>query len=208
MSFSTAVDIALSQKAVVFPCRWKSEKAIAFAEKKDAILANPKRSTDQFSLSPSSLRNLPENSSIILPSPNGSTLSLVANNAVVLTACLRNASSVASYASNIGGKIAVVAAGEKWQDGSLRFAMEDYIGAGAIISHLRNSKSPEAQLAEHVYNCSVVHLTDKLMHSISGKELIHRGFEADVLLAAELDVSDIVPGMVGVAYRNLKEFGP
>ena len=37
----------------------------------------------------------------------------------------------------------------------------------------------------------------------SGKELIERGFEHDVDLAAELDVSECVPVLVDGAYRQL-----
>jgi 2-phosphosulfolactate phosphatase len=91
-------------------------------------------------------------------------------------------------------------AGEKWEDGSLRPCFEDLIGAGAIISYLRGSLSPDAQIALAAYHYAQPNLKTLLKQCSSGIELIGRGFEQDVDLAAELNVSDCVPTLVDRAY--------
>src|ERR1044071_2146413 len=77
LSFSTAVEIATSQGAVVFPYRWKDKTAYEFAESVNGEVA-AKGNVNNFSLSPASLANLPADRRLVLPSPNGSTLSLLA----------------------------------------------------------------------------------------------------------------------------------
>ena len=97
----------------------------AFAESRGAFLAVSRRqaSTEHpYSLSPESLRQLPDGSAIVLPSPNGATLSSIAAefDASVFTGCLRNASSVASACREIGGPTLVIAAGERWGEQTIR----------------------------------------------------------------------------------------
>lgn len=117
-----------------------------------------------------------------------------------MAGCLRNCRAVAQAAMQYGRRIAVIPAGERWPDGSLRPAVEDLIGAGAIISHLHEAYSPEAHTALASYQSASRALGDMLKHCGSGRELIARGFEDDVRLAAELDVSGCVPVCVQGAY--------
>ena len=84
---------------------------------------------------------------------NGSSLSLATGETPTLAGCLRNCQAVALAAMRYGHRIAVIPAGEKWDDGSLRPSFEDLIGAGAIITHLTGVRSPEAQTARSAY-CS------------------------------------------------------
>jgi 2-phosphosulfolactate phosphatase len=192
LSFSTCIEIATSQGAIVFPYQWKDESARAFAQSVDAELAN-KRGSGGYSLSPASLIQISKGTRLVLPSPNGSSLSLATKATPTLTGCLRNCKAVALAAMNYGRRIAVVPAGERWSDGSLRPAFEDLVGAGAIISYLGGSLSPEAQAAAMTYRGVQPNLEDLVKQCGSGRELIERGFEQDVKLAVELNVSDCVP---------------
>src|SRR5438128_340686 len=72
LSFSTAVEIATNQGAIVFPYRWKDETAHHYAKSVRAEVAD-KHNRNKRSLSPASLLDLPAGTRLVLPSPNGST---------------------------------------------------------------------------------------------------------------------------------------
>jgi 2-phosphosulfolactate phosphatase len=202
LSFSTCVDVVTARGSAVYPYRWKDETAHRYAEEVGAALAGGRNNSgDGFSLSPASFinKNLP--GKLVLPSPNGSTLSLATDSKTNICGCLRNAEAVAKFARQTGGKIAVIAAGEQWPDGSLRPAFEDLLGAGAIISFLRGSLSPESQSALSVFNDAKDYYGQIKMCS-SGKELIERGFEEDVKIAAQFNASQNVPVMEAGAYTR------
>ncbi|MEK8029280.1 2-phosphosulfolactate phosphatase [Ideonella sp. DXS29W] len=201
LSFSTCVDIACERGAAVWPYPHKDESAAAYAEQRSALLAGP-REQGGFSLSPSSLRAAPAGLKLVLPSPNGSALARACHAPAVIAGCLRNASAVASALSRSGdGPVAIIAAGEQWPDGTLRVALEDLIGAGAIVHSLLGSKSPEALAAEAVFLAARDHLHDKLTACASGRELIERGYAEDVRLASQLNASSCVPRLVEGAFR-------
>jgi 2-phosphosulfolactate phosphatase len=152
LSFSTCVDIAVGNGAIVYPYPWKDASALSYAQSVGALLANFDRKLDGgYSLSPASLRSIPFGTRLVLPSPNGSTLSLATGEVPTFIGCLRNAKAVGSLLSRWGRRISFVPAGERWPDGSLRPAFEDLVGAGAIIHHLPGTKSPEAELAEATF---------------------------------------------------------
>lgn len=204
LSFSTCVDVACSNGAQVFPFPIQDrEAAIEEAIQKNAELAG-KRSdkTARFSLSAPTLQAIPAGTRLVLPSPNGSHISFAAKEKTVFAGCLRNANAVAKAAMNtVGdGTIAVIPAGERWEDGGLRPAIEDLIGAGAIISELEGILSPEAVVARDAFQCARSDLLSRLMGSISGIELCDRGFPQDVEIAAKLDVSVCAPVLQGDAY--------
>jgi 2-phosphosulfolactate phosphatase len=201
LSFSTCIDIANSRGAIVFPYQWKDESIQAFAQSIDAEIAE-KRGVSRYSLSPASLLPICQGTRLVLPSPNGSSLSLATSVTPTLTACLRNCRAVAFAAMKYGRRIAVVPAGEKWSDGSLRPSFEDFIGAGAVISCLEGNLSPEARSAVAAYLGVRQSLKHLMKQCGSGKELIERGFEQDVDLASEIEVSDCIPTLIDGAYAN------
>jgi 2-phosphosulfolactate phosphatase len=203
LSFSTAVDIAVGNGATVYPYRLRDESAVAYAESLGALLASPTRNaTSGYSLAPSSLLEIPPGTRLVLPSPNGSTLSLATGHTPTFTGCLRNAAAVAAAAQKLGTRISVIPAGERWQDGTLRPAIEDLIGAGAIVHHLAGTKSPEALAAESVYKTFAPNLLQCLQQCTSGKELIALGFATDLPLAAALNASNSTPLLINAAYTT------
>jgi 2-phosphosulfolactate phosphatase len=198
LSFSTCLDIANSRGAIVFPYQWQDD-AKTYAQSIGAELAD-KRGNGRYSLSPRSLIAIASGTRLVLPSPNGSTLSLATGNTPTWAGCLRNAKAIAAAAMNDGKYISVILAGERWADHSLRPCFEDLIGAGAILSYLEGNSSPEAQAAIAVFQRLQSNLKSLMKQCSSGQELIDRGFESDVDLASALNVSDCVPTLIDGAY--------
>jgi 2-phosphosulfolactate phosphatase len=197
LSFSTAVDIVVAHGAFALPYRWKDDSAAQFAKEKHAQLACGRRSQSSYSLSPASLRGIPSETLLVLPSPNGSTLSLGANQVPTFTACLRNAHAIAAHVARFARRVALIPAGERWSDDSLRPCLEDWIGAGAVLSLLGGRRSPEADLAVAAFERFRGDLVGALSRCSSGQELIERGFGCDVELASEYAVSSAVPQLAG-----------
>jgi 2-phosphosulfolactate phosphatase len=101
----------------------------------------------------------------------------------------------------VGGRIGVIASGERWPDGTLRPAFEDLVGAGAIISHLpMDGWSPEAEASVCVFQRSAPKLNEQLHACTSGRELTAMGFAGDVDVASELNASTTVPMFSNGAY--------
>lgn len=201
LSFSTCIDIAVSRGAAILPYAWKDSSAIVFAQQHKAELAVA-RGTNGYSLSPASFLNAPAGLRCVLPSPNGAAVTLRAamKSTVILAGCLRNASAIANLAKQLGKTFNVCPAGERWPDGSLRPAIEDWLGAGAILRHLPGTKSPEAAAAVAAFEEARPTIAERIAYSSSGRELIDRGFGQDVDLAVALDVSVQAPRFDGSAF--------
>ncbi len=209
LSFSTAVDIATARGATVFPYPLRDDSAAAYSDSVGGRLASSKRGGG-FSLSPQSLLGISRGYRLVLPSPNGAALCFSAHCRNLLTACLRNAPAVSEAArrlvtTNSGSAIAVIPAGETWDDGSLRPSLEDLIGAGSVIAGLPGRRSPEAELALAAFERFARDLPATLRACASGKELLERGFAADVDLAAQHNVSRNVPVLEDGAFVSMKQ---
>ena len=148
-------------------------------------------------------------------SSNGAAVAAAASDgATVLVGGLRNASVVARAIMAIQDRrqqrtsVAVIAAGELTPDGGLRFAIEDQLGAGAIIAALGDlgidHTSPEAAVAAESARGLRRALRHLLSASGSGRELVDgvastARMEASGIVpattaaAAELDAVDVVP---------------
>lgn len=148
LSFSTSLDIATARGATILPYAWLDDTAEEYAAENNAALAKKGRFADKdFSLSPTSLASIPSGYRLVLRSPTGSALSLRAGSlARTFWSCLRNGVALARVLENVGGSVAVIACGERWNEGAaLRPCCEDFIGAGLLISHLNGRMSPEAE---------------------------------------------------------------
>lgn len=204
LSFSTCVDIATGNGAFVFAYKTKDETAGKYAASIGAELALPrKKQATGFSLSPLSLVNIPALTKIVLPSPNGSTLTLATGNTPTVCGCFRNARAVAEYAMQQGRKIAVIPSGERWENNTLRVAFEDLLGAGAIISFLKGNMSPESKSALATYSAFKNSLPAEIKACGSGKELTEMGFETDIDLACQINCSNNVPVYTNGYYKGI-----
>jgi 2-phosphosulfolactate phosphatase len=207
LRFTTVVSTALETGAVVIPFRWKDDRARAYADERDAVLAGTSEDGGP-SLSSTGLRGLDRGTRLVIPSPNGSTVSFAAAEQgvpFVLAGSLRNAGATARRARTLaqGGGIGVIACGERWGDGPLRPALEDLIGAGAVLHALDPSaaasppwSSPEARAARAVFVDARASLAPTLAQTASGRELIRRGWADDVAAASELDATPVAAQLI------------
>jgi 2-phosphosulfolactate phosphatase len=210
LSFTTTVTVAVERGMAVLPYRWRDDSAVEVARRHDAVLAvgRSRAGPGQVSLSPASVLASQGIERLVLPSPNGSTIAagLAGTGATVVGVCLRNATAAATWArkhlSDLGpgderlgdGVVAVIAAGERWPDGSLRPAVEDLWGAGAFIHALGwGGLSAEAGAARAAYREVAGGLAGALGDCASGRELVGQGFGGDVAVAAQVDASVAVP---------------
>jgi 2-phosphosulfolactate phosphatase len=197
LSFSTSVDIAVSRGARVLPLPWPDGDDVELIGEspEDDVLGAPR---------PSSLTTVAAGTLVALPSPNGATLSTLAVG-TVFAGCLRNAPAVAAAAKKAAeeadGPVAVIAGGERWEPGdTLRPAVEDLLGAGAIAHHLGGGLSPEARAAEAAFLAYGDDLPAVLAACASGRELAAWGLAEDVALASAYGVSATAPRLVDGVY--------
>lgn len=220
LSFSTAVTVAVERGTRVFPSPWDGERARALALEHQAVLAVGRAEARREgavgapSLSPAGLLEGEPIERLVLPSPNGSAIAaaVAVEGSAVALGCLRNARATAEWLGGrlgAGQTVAVIAAGERWStDGSMRPALEDHLGAGAILARLRTlgwagSSSPEAAAAAALFEACESDLARTLRECASGRELRAAGFGADVEVAAALDMSSVVPVLDGGAFVAL-----
>lgn len=123
---------------------------------------------------------------------------------VVMLGSLRNASAVAAAVlaeqtrRAARTSISVIAAGERdGRGGPVRVAVEDQLGAGAIIDALGalgiDHTSPEAAAACESFRGLRGAVRHLLTASASGQELVERDLRHEVLAAAELDAVAVAP---------------
>lgn len=150
-------------------------------------------------------------------SRNGAAVAAAASAPTVLVGGIRNAAAVARAVQAVQEKsgkrtsVAVIAAGELDAEGLMRFAVEDHLGAGAIIAALTergiDHTSPEAAVAAEGFRALRGAMRHLLGASGSGREIAGgipatARIEASGLVpstveqAAALDATDIVPGLV------------
>ena len=231
LSFSTSVTVAVEAGTRVYPCAWPAEpaaesgaepaaeSAAEFARSHRAELAVGRRAVSAarpWSLSPAALRRAPFVPRLVLPSPNGSAICAAAVDGAgvgaglgvgvvtVIAGCLRNAAAVGRFLRGSPGPVTVIAAGERWPGGSLRPALEDLLGAGAILAALRGpgglgSLSPEAEAARVCFEATA-DVVAAVSGCASGRELIEGGFGDDVAIAAEIGACLIVPVLAEGAF--------
>ncbi|WP_217562087.1 2-phosphosulfolactate phosphatase [Streptomyces sp. GbtcB6] len=217
LSFTTAVSIAVRQGTRILPFwlpdgpasapeRAAAEKAAAvYAQQSGARLAVDRRAVTPatpWSLSPAHLRTAPFVARLVLPSPNDAAITAAAPPHVrVVAVCLRNITAAGEWLTARGygtpqHPVAVIAAGERWPDGSLRPALEDLLAAGALICDLHTQGagplSAEAAAAKALYE-GTADLPHAVATSASGRELAVTGFAEDVAIATEEDACVIVP---------------
>jgi 2-phosphosulfolactate phosphatase len=211
LSFTTSVEIAVALGADVLPC--DPADASGLSARTGAPIAA--RRGAGMSLAPASISaaSLPPGGRVVLPSPNGSRISaaLAEHPAIVVAASLRNRAAVAEWVRARQGErgervtVAIIAAGERRPDGSTRFAVEDLLGAGAVVDALAAAGidhcSPEAAAASAAFTGLRNAIRHVVGASATGRELADAGHGADIDLATEVDISSIVPVLGEFGFR-------
>jgi 2-phosphosulfolactate phosphatase len=204
LSFSSAVVTATERGASVYPCadgESETDRAHALGAEA-AVHRNAVPAEGRYSLSPLSFLTVTAGERVVLASPNGATCSRHAREApAIICGALLNRSAVAtSLRSMLSGSdraVTVVACGERWEEpaeeGRLRFAIEDYLGAGAIIAALGVVSTAEATLAARAFESAAGELPELLHLCDSGRELDQKGYRGDVEHAARVDLYAVVP---------------
>lgn len=133
----------------------------------------------------------------------GQHLGSAAPGAAIIAGNLRNRTAIAEWViarqadANRRIVVAIVAAGEDRGKGSIRFAVEDFLAAGAIIDALADVGidycSPEAAAACVSFTGLRPGIRHAVAASASGKELVESGFARELELASEVDSSTEVP---------------
>lgn len=197
LSFSTLVTCAVARGVLIHP--WTThEETARVARALGAVVAARREDAARLggvSLSPTSLTTLDPGSRVIMPSPNGATCTRLATAGAhaTLIGCARNAGAIAR-ALRGAERATLVACGERWPDGTLRPALEDWLGAGLILAQMTPDASWSAEaLAARAMASALGDLHEVLRGSASGQELVERGYPHDVIFAAKLDADDVVP---------------
>jgi 2-phosphosulfolactate phosphatase len=161
----------------------------------------------RFTLSPHSYVGVKAGTRVVLPSPNGSTCCQYgARAAALFVGALVNAEAVGgavSYLLTAAGQLnaTILACGERWRDpdeeGVMRFALEDYLGAGAVLSTLLFPQTIEAQACAATFQAMQDRLEAALWECESGQELRAKGLGEDVRYAARLNILTTAPMLRG-----------
>jgi 2-phosphosulfolactate phosphatase len=209
-SFSTALDVAASRRAQVYPVTHGDRAAAEFARAHGAFLGVDRRKLSKespYSLWPTSLTTLPAAARLVLPTLHGTTLTLGAarNGGHIFAGCFRNSTAIANAAARLGAPIAVIAAGERWPTEAYRPALEDLLGAGSIISTLIAAglrPSPEASAAAAAFHDAAGTLLERLRSTLSARELAAIGSSDDAAFASQIDVSTSLPYFKSAFYAD------
>jgi 2-phosphosulfolactate phosphatase len=205
LSFSSTVVTALNYDAVIYPYPPNLDgKDYAQRINAEYILGRAEAAkAGKPTLSPVSFNEEHTHKKYVLTSLNGAFCTWIASKVpALLIGSLLNASSVAAVANRLrlqkNASITVIPCGELWSDGkeeedTLRPAIEDYLGAGAILSYLEGEKSPEAEVCMGAFFHAESKLDEWIWDCGSGRELRERGFGADVKHCSQLNAYQTAP---------------
>lgn len=138
---------------------------------------------------------------VFMSTTNGTRAIIAAREAKrVLVGALVNAEAVARAAERAAGDVTLLCAGTNGQ-----VAMEDLIGAGAILAAMRGVEleSDVARVAVRLFEGARGDLLGALAEAQGGRNVVAVGLEADVAFAARLNAVPVVGGVEeGVVVRR------
>ncbi|MGZ7049237.1 MAG: 2-phosphosulfolactate phosphatase [Methanobacterium sp.] len=187
---SPTITVALDHFNQVFAVKDK-ETAVELARKHDAILAGERGGAKikgfDTGNSPVEIKNF-NGTCLILTTSNGTRI-LEGIKAKTLIGSFINAKAVAKAASEIAEEhIEIVMAGVNG-----RFAIEDYLGSGEIISNLMDYDVDEMALGAYLASRDEEKVNKSIKNSKSAMNLKELGYNKDINFSIKKDIYDIVP---------------
>lgn len=143
--------------------------------------------------SPLEYLELLEGKPVVFTTTNGTrALKRVVGSQTILIGSLGNAAAIAEALLSTPGEVLLVCSGTLG-----RIAAEDVLCAGLIIAEIQNRAAVQltdaARIALASYRQLASNLADHLLQTTSGQGLSQLGLKADVLHAAQVNYSKIVP---------------
>lgn len=187
---STTITVALENFNEVIAVKDKN-KAIELAKKHRSILAGERKGSkiEGFDVgnSPVQIKDF-SGKSLILTTSNGTrVLDNIKANALI--GSFVNAKAVANAASKLAkNHIEVVMAGVEG-----RFAIEDFLGAGEIISNLLDYEIDEMAFSAYMASRNDEMVSKAIMNSKSALKLQELGYINDISFSIRKDIYNIVP---------------
>jgi len=187
---STTITVAMDNFKKVFAVKERNY-AIELAKKYNAVLAGERKGAtiEGFDAgnSPVEIKDL-SGDTLVLTTSNGTRI-LEGMNAKSLVGSFVNAKAVAKIASKIAeNHIEVVMAGVRG-----RFAIEDFLGAGEIISNLKKFELDEMSQAAYLASRDEKMVNVAVMNSQSAQGLKKLGFSQDIEMCIKRDIYNVVP---------------
>jgi 2-phosphosulfolactate phosphatase len=187
---STTITVALNTFNHVITVKDR-EKAVELAKKYDAVLAGERNGAaiEGFDTgnSPVEIKNF-SGDYLVITTSNGTRI-LEDMKSRVLIGSFINAKAVAEAASEIADNhIEIVMAGVRGE-----FAIEDFLGAGAIISNLTDYKLDEMALSSYMASRDEKMVNKAIINSNSASGLKKLGYNKDISFCIKKDKYDIVP---------------
>lgn len=187
---STTITVALDNFNQIIAIKDKG-KAIELAGKHQAVLAGEREGAkiEGFDTgnSPVEIKNF-SGKCLVLTTSNGTRI-LEGMNAKALIGSFINAKAVAKAASEIADNhIEIVMAGVRGQ-----FAIEDFLGAGEIISNLTDHKLDEMALSAYMASRDDEMVNKAVMNSSSALGLQKLGYNKDTIFSIKKDIYNVVP---------------
>lgn len=214
LRFSGAVAASVDAGVLLFSALAGEEAETAVREGAEiAVHSFDAPAKGGFSLSPSTYFHAESGCRVVITSANGATCARYGESVSYLfVGGLVNARALGAVVNEIvagtGHGVTVLSCGERWEDrseeGDLRFALEDYLGAGAILSHLLMELSPDAVVCRAAFEASRNNLRGLLWECPSGVELREKGLGDDVEYCSAMNVLDCVPVLRGGAFRDYR----
>ncbi|WP_407380839.1 2-phosphosulfolactate phosphatase [Methanobrevibacter sp.] len=200
---SSTITAALDKFSKIIPC-FTPEEAFELKNHTGGIIAGERKGAkvEGFDIgnSPNALNEFKTDKDILILTTSNGTRILENMNSKVLIGCMNNAKAVAKASAELASDhIDVVMAGV-WG----KFAIEDFLAAGEIISEIREI-CKDCEISEYAQSAILASRNDELVkkafyESTSGNKLANLGYRDDISYCLEKNST----ANVGIYDKNIK----